>query len=131
MRAGTIARSRRFFDLWPDSKKTFMPDGQVPMPGEIFRQPNLARTLRAMAAAEKKALAGGASRVAAIDAVRDFFYRGDIAHRIDAFMQANDGLLRYEDMAAFKLEPEEPVSTDYPRLQGLQARFLEPGSGHD
>ena len=59
MRAGTIARVRRFFDLWPDSKKTFMPDGQVPMPGEIFRQPNLAKTLRAMAAAEKKALAAG------------------------------------------------------------------------
>jgi gamma-glutamyltranspeptidase/glutathione hydrolase len=113
MRAGSIARSRRFFDLWPDSRKTFLPDGQVPMPGEIFRQPNLAKTLRAMAAAEKKALAAGASRVAAIDAVRDFFYRGDIAHRIDAFMRANDGLLRYEDMAAFKLEPEEPVSTDY------------------
>lgn len=113
MRAGTIARVRRFFDLWPDSKKTFMPDGQVPMPGEIFRQPNLAKTLRAMAAAEKKALTGGASRVAAIDAVRDFFYRGDIAHRIDAFMKANDGLLRYEDMAAFHLEPEEPVSTDF------------------
>jgi gamma-glutamyltranspeptidase/glutathione hydrolase len=113
MRAGSIARSRRFFDLWPDSRNTFLPNGQVPMPGEIFRQPNLAKTLRAMAAAEKKALAAGASRVAAIDAVRDFFYRGDIAHRIDAFMRANDGLLRYEDMAAFKLEPEEPVSTDY------------------
>jgi gamma-glutamyltranspeptidase/glutathione hydrolase len=113
MRAGSIARSRRFFDLWPDSRNTFLPNGQVPMPGEIFRQPNLAKTLRAMAAAEKKALAAGASRVAAIDAVRDFFYRGDIAHRIDTFMRANDGLLRYEDMAAFKLEPEEPVSTDY------------------
>jgi len=50
------------------------------------------RTLRAMAAAEKKALSAGAGRVAAIDAVRDFFYRGDIAHRIDAFMRANDGL---------------------------------------
>jgi gamma-glutamyltranspeptidase / glutathione hydrolase len=113
MRAGSIARSRRFFDLWPDSRNTFLPNGQVPMPGEMFRQPNLAKTLRAMAAAEKKALSAGASRVAAIDAVRDFFYRGDIAHRIDTFMRANDGLLRYEDMAAFKLEPEEPVSTDY------------------
>lgn len=113
MRAGSIARSRRFFDLWPDSKKTFMPDGQVPMPGEIFRQPNLARTLRSMAAAEKKALAAGGNRAAGIDAVRDFFYRGEIAHRIDAFMKENDGLLRYEDMAAFKLQPEEPVSTDY------------------
>src|SRR5260370_27843595 len=90
-----------------------MPDGPGPMPGELFRQPNLARPLRSMAAAEKKALAAGANRTAAIDAVRDFFYRGDIAHRIDTFMKANEGLLRYEDMAAFKLQPEEPVSTDY------------------
>jgi len=127
MRAGTIARVRRFFDLWPDSKKTFMPDGQVPMPGEIFRQPNLAKTLRAMAAAEKKALAGGASRVAAIDAVRDFFYRGDIAHRIDAFMKANDGLLRYEDMAAFHLEPEEPVSTDFQGYKVYKPGFWSQG----
>jgi gamma-glutamyltranspeptidase / glutathione hydrolase len=127
MRAGTIARVRRFFDLWPDSKKTFMPDGQVPMPGQIFRQPNLAKTLRAMAAAEKKALAAGASRVAAIDAVRDFFYRGDIAHRIDAFMRANDGLLRYEDMAAFKLEPEEPVSTEYHGYKVYKPGFWSQG----
>ena len=41
MRAGSIARSRRFFDIWPDSKKPFMPTGHIPMPGEIFRQPDL------------------------------------------------------------------------------------------
>src|ERR1700734_1033307 len=92
-RSGAIARSRRFFDLWPDSKKTFLPEGRVPLPGEIFRQPNLARTWRSMAAAEKKALAAGASRTAAIDAVADYFYRGYIAHRLDAFSQANGGLL--------------------------------------
>src|SRR5579883_1506154 len=95
-RAMAIDRSRRFFDLWPSSKRVFLPDGHTPRPGEIFRQPDLARTLRQMADAEKKALAGGASRVAAIDAVRDFFYRGDIAHRIDAFSRAHQGLLRYE-----------------------------------
>jgi gamma-glutamyltranspeptidase/glutathione hydrolase len=127
MRAGSIARSRRFFDLWPDSKKTFLPNGQVPMPGDIFRQPNLARTLRSMAAAEKKALAAGASRAAAIDAVHDFFYRGEIAHRIDAFMQANEGLLRYEDMAAFKLQPEEPVSTDYRQFKVYKPGFWSQG----
>ena len=126
-RAGAIARSRRFFDLWPDSKKTFMPDGQVPMPGEMFRQPNLARTLRSMAAAEKKALASGASRAAAIDAVRDFFYRGEIAQRIDAFMKANDGLLRYEDMAAFRLQPEEPASTDYRGYKVYKPGFWSQG----
>jgi len=127
MRAGSIARSRRFLDLWPDSKKTFMPNGQVPMPGDIFHQPNLARTLRSMAAAEKKALAAGATRAAGIDAVRDFFYRGDIAHRIDAFMRANDGLMRYEDLAAFKLQPEEPVSTDYRDYKVYKPGFWSQG----
>ncbi|MGA2213918.1 MAG: gamma-glutamyltransferase family protein [Bryobacteraceae bacterium] len=126
-RSGAIARSRRFFDLWPDSKKTFLPDGRVPLPGEIFRQPNLARTLRSMAAAEKKALASGASRAAAIDAVADYFYRGEVAHRIDAFMQANGGLLRYEDMAAFKLQPEEPVSTEYRNYKVYKPGFWTQG----
>ena len=37
-----------------------MPNGQTPAIGEIFRQPDLARTLRAMVDAEKKALAKGA-----------------------------------------------------------------------
>src|SRR5579864_7635827 len=128
MRSGSIARSRRFFDLWPDSKKTFLPDGRVPTPGEIFHQPNLARTLRSMAAAEKKALSSGASRTAAIDAVRDFFYRGEIAHRIDAFMRANDGLLRYEDMAAFRLQPEEPLSTDYRGVKVYKPGFWSQGA---
>ena len=89
------------------------PTGGRRRPGEIFRQPDLARTLRSMAEVEKKALAAGASRVKAIDAVRDYFYRGDIARRIDAFSKANGGLLRYEDMAAFRLEPEEAVSTTF------------------
>ena len=113
MRAGSIARSRRFFDLWPASREHFLPGGQNPRPGEVFRQPNLAKTLRAMAEAEKKALAKGANRQAAIDAVRDYFYRGEIARKIDAFSKANDGLLRYEDMAAFKLQVEEPYSAKY------------------
>lgn len=127
MRAGAIARSRGFFELWPDSKKTFMPNGQVPTPGEIFRQPNLAKTLRAMAAAEKKALAAGANRQAGIDAVRDYFYRGEIAHKIDAFMKANNGLLRYEDMAAFKLQLEEPVSTEYRGYKVYKPGFWSQG----
>jgi gamma-glutamyltranspeptidase/glutathione hydrolase len=91
----------------------FLPNGRLPQPGEIFRQPDLARTLRAMAAVENKALASGASRLKAIDAVRDYFYRGEIAHKIDEFSKAHGGLLRYEDMAAFHLEPEEPVSTTF------------------
>ncbi len=112
-RSSSIARSRQFFEIWPDSKRHWMPNGRVPMPGEIFSQPDLARTLRGMVDAEQKARAAGKDRGAAIDAARDYFYRGEIAHRIDAFSKANNGLLRYEDMAAFKLQVEEPVSTTY------------------
>ena len=113
MRARSFASAVPFFELWPTSKAHFMPNGHTPAIGEIFRQPDLARTLRAMTAAEKKALAAGASRQGAIDAVRDYFYRGEVARKIDAFSKANGGLLRYEDMAAFKLTPEPPVSTTF------------------
>ena len=75
-----------------------------------------------MVEAEKKALAGGASRVAAIDAVRDYFYRGEIAKKIDEFSRAHGGLLRYDDLASFKLTPEEPISTDF-----RGARVYKPG----
>jgi gamma-glutamyltranspeptidase/glutathione hydrolase len=112
-RSSGIARVRRFFDVWPTSKAIFVPNGHVPAPGEIFRQTDLARTLRAMVEAERRALAAGQDRAAAIDAVRDYFYRGEIARKIDAFNRANNGLLRYEDMAAFRLQVEEPASTSY------------------
>jgi gamma-glutamyltranspeptidase/glutathione hydrolase len=113
MRARSFASAVQFFELWPTSKAHFMPNGRTARVGEIFRQPNTARTLRAMAQAEKSALAAGRSRQAAIDAVRDYFYRGEIARKIDAFSKANDGLLRYEDMAAFRADVEEPVTTTY------------------
>ena len=127
MRAQSIAGSRPFFDVWPTSKAHFMPNGHVPQVGEIFRQPDTARTLRAMAEAEKKALAAGAKREAAIDAVRDYFYRGEIAHKIDAFSKENKGLLRYEDMAAFKLGVEDPVSTTYRGMNVYKPGFWSQG----
>jgi gamma-glutamyltranspeptidase / glutathione hydrolase len=127
MRASAIESSRRWFELWPTSQRVFMPHGHLPLPGEVFRQPDLARTLRSMVDEEKKALASGASRAAAIDAVRDYFYRGDIARRIDKFSRENQGLLRYEDMAAFRLQPEEPVSTTYRGRQVYKPGFWSQG----
>ena len=126
-RANAIVRSRRFFDLWPTSKAVFLQAGQMPQPGDIFRQPDLARTLRAMVAAEQHSLKAGGTRKAAIDAVRDYFYRGEIAHKIDAFSKANDGLLRYEDMAAFRIKPEEPASTVYRGYKVYKPGFWSQG----
>ncbi len=113
LRAYSLASAVKHVEQWPTSKRVFLPNGRLGQPGEIFRQPDLARTLRAMAAVEQKALSSGAGRAKAIDAVRDYFYRGEVAQKIDAFMKANGGLLRYEDMAAFRLQPEEPVSTTF------------------
>jgi gamma-glutamyltranspeptidase/glutathione hydrolase len=113
MRARMIASTKRFYDMWPNARNVFLPNGRTPQIGDIFRQPELAKTLRQLVDAEKKALAAGKSRVAAIDAARDVMYRGDIAKRIDAFSRANGGLLKYEDMAGFRLTPEPAVSTTY------------------
>ncbi|WP_321474989.1 gamma-glutamyltransferase [uncultured Paludibaculum sp.] len=107
-RVREIQATRHILSLWPTSKAVFLPEGRVPRPGDVFRQPDLARTIQSMMAAEK-----GPSRKQAIEAVRNFFYRGDIARRIAAFSQANGGLLRYEDFAAFHLAPEEPVAGTY------------------
>ena len=127
MRSNSIESSKEFFTLWPTSMAHFVPNGHVALPGEIYRQPDLARTLRGMAEAERKALAAGASRVAAIDAVRDYFYRGEVAKAIDAFSKANKGLLRYEDMAAFRLAPEEAVSTDFHGVRVYKPGFWSQG----
>ena len=127
MRSGTIDRCRPFFDLWPTSRAHFMPNGQVPYPGQIFHQPDLAHTLRSMAEAERKALAAGGNRNAGIDAVRDYFYRGEIARKIGAFVEQNHGLLRYEDMAAFRLQPEDAVSTNYRGYEVYKPGFWSQG----
>ena len=113
IRANYIERTRKHLERWPSSKAVFLPGGRPPVPGEIFRQTDLARTMRGMVEVEARARKAGQGRAAALDAVRDSFYRGDIARRIDAFSKQNQGLLRYEDMAAFRLEPEEPASTTY------------------
>lgn len=126
-RANSIVRSRRFFELWPTSKHVFVISGQMQAPGDIFRQPDLARTLRGMVAAEQRALKNGASRKDAINAVRDYFYRGEIARKIDAFSKANGGLLRYEDMASFRLKPEEPLSVTYREYKIYKPGFWSQG----
>jgi len=127
VRAASIERGKRFFELWPSSKRVFMPGGKAPLPGMIFRQPDLARTMRLMAEAEQKALTAGKNRAAAIEAVRDYFYRGDIAKRIDAFSRENKGLLRYEDMAEFRLQPEDALSVSYRGYEVYKPGFWSQG----
>src|SRR6266704_2110582 len=70
--------------------------GRTPAKGDIFKNPDLARTLRLIS--EKG---------------RDVFYKGEIADKIGAFMQANGGFLRKTDFEKHTSTWVEPVSTSY------------------
>jgi len=95
------------FTRWPSSAAVLMPNGRLPEAGEIFAQPDLARTIRRLLDAE--AGATGSGRQSGLRAARDLFYRGDIAREIAAFYASQGGLLTYEDLAAFRVQVEEPV----------------------
>jgi gamma-glutamyltranspeptidase/glutathione hydrolase len=75
--------------------------------GQVFRQPELAVTLRALAEEEQRSLALG--RRAAISAARDRFYRGDVGRRIAAAVQQAGGLLTADDLARYRGRPEAPT----------------------
>jgi gamma-glutamyltranspeptidase/glutathione hydrolase len=82
--------------LDPDSIKTWYVNGAQPQPGQIFRNPDLARTLRLL---QSK----GA----------DTFYKGEIAQAIVAKSRALGGSMTLEDLAAYKGEWVEPARTQY------------------
>jgi gamma-glutamyltranspeptidase/glutathione hydrolase len=84
-----------------------------PEPGEIFRQRDLAATLRALVATEQEALEQGKSRKQAIYAAYDRFYKGDIAREIARSTQEQGGLITTKDLADWQVRIEEPVSTNY------------------
>jgi len=103
----TVAKIRKY----PSTVKIYLPDGQPPKAGEIFRNPDLARTLKKLVEAEEENQSKG--RHAALEAARDRFYKGDIAREFADFSEANGGLFRYEDFAEYTAEVETPVSIDY------------------
>jgi gamma-glutamyltranspeptidase / glutathione hydrolase len=115
--ANSIHAQRERLREWPYSRAVMLPhageEREAPRAGEIFRQPDLARTLRQLVEAEAGALARGASRKDAIMAAYDRFYRGDIAHELVRGVQEQGGLITMEDLANWRVRIEEPVWTDY------------------
>jgi gamma-glutamyltranspeptidase/glutathione hydrolase len=104
--AGAWAIGGERFKDKPGFAATFLPGGRAPREGEVFRNPGLARTYRAIAK-------GG----------RAAFYEGEVAQAIDAFSRKVGGLLRREDLAAHRSEWVEPVSTSY---RGVELWELPP-----
>ncbi|MGX6648218.1 gamma-glutamyltransferase [Maricaulaceae bacterium MS644] len=102
------------FEEFDNARATYLTeDGDAPREGEIFRNPDLANTLRQIAE-------GG----------RDAFYEGDIARTIGAYMERIGGYLTYEDFASHRSEWVEPAGVNYrgydvweipPQGQGIAA----------
>ena len=101
----------KFRTQWPSSAQLYMPQGDVPAIGEIWRNPDLARTFTLLLEAERTAMAQG--RSAGLQAAREVFYRGAIAQHIVAFAQRHGGLLELDDLATFTTRIETPVSVLY------------------
>lgn len=106
---------------------TYYPGGKLPKTGEIFRQPNLARTLRIIAEADRSTFARTSDRRAAIQAGRDAFYKGDIARRIGAAMEADGGLMRYDDLARYAGKVEAPAMVSVFGHEVCKAGFWSQG----
>ncbi|HEY7183898.1 MAG TPA: gamma-glutamyltransferase family protein [Blastocatellia bacterium] len=125
LRVSYIHNTRRVYEQWPASRAVFLPNGQEPKVGDIFVQKDLARTLRELVEVEKKNARRG--RRAALEAVRDYFYRGPLAKRYcDAIEQAG-GLMRAGDMAKFHAEIDQPTKVVYRGYEVYKVGFWAQG----
>ncbi len=115
--ANTIERQKSEIKKWKYSPAVMLPHAgkrrEAPEPGEVFKQPDLAATLRKLVEAEQQALSAGKDRKAAIYAAYDRFYKGDIAREIARGTQEDGGLITAQDLAGWKVRIEEPVMTTY------------------
>jgi gamma-glutamyltranspeptidase/glutathione hydrolase len=80
---------------FPDSRRIFQRDGKYYEQGEIFRQPELARTLERIAADP------------------DDFYHGAMGQELATFIQKGGGLITAEDLAKYEVKEREPVRGSY------------------
>jgi gamma-glutamyltranspeptidase/glutathione hydrolase len=88
-------KSDKYLAQFPDSHRIFQRDGNFYKPGEIFKQPELARTLERIARNP------------------DDFYHGALAHELAAAVQKNGGLITAADLAAYEVKEREPVRGTY------------------
>lgn len=91
-----LSRNAASLSRFPNVTSTYTINGKPVQKGDIFRNPQLANTL-------KQLVKGG----------RDAFYKGAIARTIDSFMKAQGGFLSYEDLANHSSTWVQPISTRY------------------
>jgi gamma-glutamyltranspeptidase/glutathione hydrolase len=81
--------------LFPDSRRIFQRDGKYYEQGEIFRQPELARTLERIAENP------------------DDFYHGAMAQELATFVRKGGGLITADDLGKYEVKEREPVRGSY------------------
>lgn len=86
--------------------RIFLPRNRAPEAGEIFRQPELAKTIASV-----------------MEAGAEAFYTGETANRVTRAVQEDGGLLSEQDMAAHASLWVEPISTDY---RGIRVYEIPP-----
>ena len=96
-------REDKSLTKFPESARIFQRDGKFYQPGEVFKQPELARTLERIAANP------------------DEFYRGAMAKELAAAVQKGGGLITVQDLAAYKVEERHPVNGTYRGLEIISA----------
>lgn len=108
-----------FRDHWQTSAATWLPGGDAPKPGEMFRNPELAAFWTRLLG-EAEAVAG---REAQIEAARNVFYQGFVAQAVDDYLSeacvidgtgvARKGVLTGQDMAGWRASIEPAISVNY------------------
>lgn len=94
--AGVLARAVAFKHD-PGSARLYLPGGDAPKAGEVWKNPELSEVLATLAKAESI----------------DPFYRGDIAQRIVDGFAKNGGLVSAQDLAAYRARVVEPLTLDW------------------
>jgi len=125
--ANSIERQKRWIKQWRYSRAVMLPHAgearEAPEAGEIFRQADLAATLRKLVEAEQQALRQGKSRRDAIMAAYERFYRGDVAQEFVRGVREEGGLITLADLASWRVKIEEPVMSTY---RGIDVYKLQP-----
>ena len=95
---------------WPTSAALYLPGGEPPRVGEIFRQEELAQSIAGMMEAERRA---PGDRLKKLRAAHDYYYKGPIAEAIAGFHRAHGGFVTREDLAGFETPVEPTIHCSY------------------
>jgi gamma-glutamyltranspeptidase/glutathione hydrolase len=105
-----LEKNRDKYRRWPSSAAVYLPNGEPPRVGQIFRQTQLARSIAGMMQAERSA---SGDRNGKLNAVHDHYYKGPIADAIAKFHRENRGFVTRDDLAGFSTPVEPSIRARY------------------